>query len=71
MVLVLAWAIPQAGSAATATVAEVRADTAAMPAVAPSPDGKGTMTVSPTPVAAAQTDRRSQWPSETPGRGRR
>jgi hypothetical protein len=55
MVLVLAWAIPQAGSAATATVAEVRADTAAMPAVAPSPDGKGTMTVSPTPVAAAQT----------------
>jgi hypothetical protein len=55
MVLVLAWAIPQAGRAGTAAVAEVRADTAAMPAATPFPDGKGTMTVGPTSVAAAQT----------------
>jgi hypothetical protein len=54
-VLVLAWAIPQAGRAGTATVADVRADTAAMPAATPFPDGKGTMTVWPTSVAAAQT----------------
>ena len=55
IVLALAWAAPQAGSAARAGAVAARADAAAMRTASLLSDGTGTMTVSPTSVSASQT----------------
>jgi hypothetical protein len=55
IVLALAWAAPQAGSAATAGAVAARADAAATRTAWLLSDGTGTMMVSPTSVSASQT----------------